>query len=143
MSQYEINRKKFRPGALTILAWGNEVILASSQKGTNSFTYQGEPSEVSKILEKCQATYLERFEDGTATEHRTQGKCGEEMAAHLYYLLPTTKANGVKLNAQNAVIGTVGLNQRDGTVVKKPPCGPGSIVSGHIPGACFLIEDAN
>jgi hypothetical protein len=80
MSQYQVG-KRFKPGALTILAWGNEIILASSQKGSNSFTYEGEPSKVLEILQMCQTTYLENYKAGTATGHRTQGKCGEEMSA--------------------------------------------------------------
>lgn len=75
--QYEIDTTN-TPGALTILAWGNEIILASSQKGYNSYTYQGKESKVSKILEKCQATYLEKVPGGQARRHRTKGKCGEK-----------------------------------------------------------------
>ncbi|KAF3389738.1 hypothetical protein DPV78_011380 [Talaromyces pinophilus] len=126
MSQYQIN-PNFKPGALTILAWGNEIILASSQKGSNSFTYQSGPNKVLQILQMCQATYLADFPAGSATGHRTQGKCGEEMAAYIYYSLPTTKASKIDLDVQNAVIGTVGYDVRQGKVVKKDPCGPGSI----------------
>lgn len=133
MSQYQVG-KKFKPGALTILAWGNEIILASSQKGSNSFTYQsGEPNKVLKILQMCQATYLKDYTAGTAREHRTQGKCGEEMAAHMYYRLPTTETSGIDLDAQNAVIGTVWYNAEDDEVITKDPCGPGSLVSHYFP----------
>jgi hypothetical protein len=142
MSQYQVG-KKFKPGALTILAWGNEIILASSQKGSNSFTYEGEPSKVLQILQMCQTTYLRDYSAGTATKHRTEGKCGEEMAAHLYYLLPTTKASGIDLPAQHAVIGTVGKNPDTGLVEMKDPCGPGSIVSHYLSYLGLSNADAN
>lgn len=141
MSQYKIDAG-FKPGAMTILAWGNEIILASSQKGSNSFTYQGKRSKVSIILEECQVTYLQKWKQGTAKEHRTQGKCGEEMSTHLYYLLQPEK-NGVDLDAQNGVIGTVGRDPQSGKVVTKNPCGPGSIVSQHVVRVPLSTADAN
>lgn len=44
LDQYDLNPDYQYPGALSVLAWGNEIILASSQKGSNSFTYEGKKS---------------------------------------------------------------------------------------------------
>lgn len=131
MNQYGISIKKQKPGAMTVIAWGNEIIFASSQKGI-SFTYEGDQTEVSLSLERCQTQYLESQPDGQATRHRTGGKCGEEMAAHLYYLLPATKASGAKLYAQNAVIGTVVVRGNNGLALKTDPCQGETIVSQNI-----------
>jgi hypothetical protein len=57
----------------------------------------------------------------TDAQHRT-GKCGEVMAAHLYYSIYSTP-----LSKQGARIGTV-LSQ-SGTIAPYPPCGDPERVS--------------
>ncbi|KAK4220603.1 hypothetical protein QBC38DRAFT_526015 [Podospora fimiseda] len=97
--QYHINVKKLRPGAMSVMAWGNQIILASSQKG-ESFTYDSAiETPVLQDLRLCQAS------SALNGEHRTRGSCGEEMAAHLYYIL---NPNGPKISElkPQAVIGT-------------------------------------
>jgi hypothetical protein len=128
--QYGLDPDKRYPNALSVLAWGNEIILASRQRGTNSYTYEGPTSQVSLSLERCQATHLRRHRDTTATRHRREGKCGEQMAAHLYYRSPTT--GETSLRDQNARIGTVVYRASDGVVYQAPPSGNNNDVSQDI-----------
>ncbi|RYO84489.1 hypothetical protein DL764_009321 [Monosporascus ibericus] len=104
MEQYEIG-KKHRASAMSVLAWGNEIILASSQRGRSSFSYEYRGTPVLEILELCQITWREDGPGGGETdkEHRNEGKCGELMAAHLYYSQDAT----ITLAQRNARIGTV------------------------------------
>ncbi|KAH8690764.1 hypothetical protein BGW36DRAFT_432552 [Talaromyces proteolyticus] len=120
LERYSLDPETKYPLSLKVLAWGNGTILASGQKGDNSFTYAGPRSEVRLSLERCQTTYLKQRKDSTAKEHRRRGKCAEQMAAHLYYLSPTTTTN---LPAQNARIGAVVYDPRTGVVFKARPCG--------------------
>ncbi|PYI33765.1 hypothetical protein BP00DRAFT_311506, partial [Aspergillus indologenus CBS 114.80] len=92
--------KTQRPNAMTILAFDHEVILASSQKGA-SFSYRYQDTPVAKALERCQTSWRRIYQ--TEAVHRRQGQCGEEMAAHLYYLVyPATP-----LSSQQARIATI------------------------------------
>ncbi|KAF3398637.1 hypothetical protein DPV78_007100 [Talaromyces pinophilus] len=52
---------------------------------------------------------------------RREGKCGEQMAAHLYYRSPIT--GETSLRDRNARIGTVVYRASDGVVYQAPPCG--------------------
>ena len=102
-----------------MLAFGNEIIMASSQKGKQSFVYDYPESEVKRNLEMCQALWSE-YGPGTASDdggHRTSGKCAEEMAVHLYYM----KYGTTRLRTQNARIGTV-VVQSDGVAEREDPC---------------------
>lgn len=121
LDQYGLNPDDEYPRALTVLAWGNEIILASGQKGENSFTYKQRPkTQVTLSLERCHATYLLHHPNTKAIGHRRKGKCGEQMAAHLYYRAPST--GETSLRDQNARIGTV-VYGNDGIVRATPPCG--------------------
>lgn len=78
------NTKKYMPGVLTILAFDHEIILASSQKGQHSFSYNSGETPVLAALRLCQATFVDSSGSIPDNHHRRQGQCGEPMAAHLY-----------------------------------------------------------
>ncbi|RYP45986.1 hypothetical protein DL768_007736 [Monosporascus sp. mg162] len=122
--QYGISDRS-KPGAMTVLAWGNEMILASSQKGTSSFTYKYKNTPVLETLELCQIVWREHGPGGGETDkqHRTEGKCGELMAAHLYYSQDAT----VALAQRNARVATVVEKGRE--VKNEDPCGDPNQVS--------------
>lgn len=77
--------KKDIPRKMTLLARGNDILLGSSQKG-NSFTYRGSgQSQVRKWMDDCQHDLKRK--NGGQPRHQHDGKCGEQMVAHLYYLI--------------------------------------------------------
>ncbi|CEJ58369.1 hypothetical protein PMG11_07026 [Penicillium brasilianum] len=109
------------PNAMGILAWGNEIILASSMKGAGSFSYDFRSGEtpVGESLQRCQIVWRDissSDKDQTLT-HKNKGNCAEPMAAHLYY-----KNNGKNLQDQKARIATW-VKVR--TWAKTDPCGTG------------------
>lgn len=97
---------KGQPTVMTALAYGNEIILSSSQRGHTSFSY-GEPNwrknkdtshrerrpranRVLDYLDLCEKLFMDATIDMERTgaereRHRTKGKCGEQLAAHAYY----------------------------------------------------------
>ena len=131
MEQYGMRfAQQWAPGAMTILAWDNEIILASSQKGPQSFTYDYQGEDATPVLaqlNECQ-TQLQLLLESESREgeetpvvgiHRTSGKCGEEMAAHLYYLYN----QGRPLRDRHAVVGTVVTAVIGQKPNPKNPCG--------------------
>jgi hypothetical protein len=114
---------------MTVLAWKNEIILASGQKGSNSYMYDTPETEVLMSLQRCQATWLEGRENVQNARHRKDGKCAEQMGAHLYYLAPSTIDSGKKLPDQNARIGTVVFRKALNRPVQQEPCGKDKVVS--------------
>ncbi|KAL2131056.1 hypothetical protein VTI74DRAFT_5595 [Chaetomium olivicolor] len=88
---------------MSILAWGNEIILTSSQKGSQSFSYNGPDTPLQRSLQLCQAVVWQDV-TGAVGVHKNQGKCGEEMAVHLYYKLNLEKP--LKDLSPQAVVGT-------------------------------------
>ena len=104
---------------MSVLAFGNEIIMASSQKGKQSFVYDYPESEVKRNLEMCQALWSEYGPDTASDDggHRTSGKCAEEMAVHLYYM----KYGTTRLRTQNARMGTV-VVQSNGIAAPEDPC---------------------
>lgn len=54
--QYGIG-KKWQPGVMTVLAFGNEIIFSSSTKGTSSFTYEYQNTPVLQNLQLCQVIW--------------------------------------------------------------------------------------
>lgn len=127
-TQYTIQgAKNNKANALTVLAFGSEIILASTQRGPISFVYDYPESQVKKDLEMCQALWLTYGPD-TATDkgHRTNGKCAEEMAAHLYYM----KYGTTRLRDQNARIGTVVVV--NGVAVPTDPCLATDVSESHL-----------
>ena len=127
MRQYGINPNHNQPGAMTVLAFGNELILASSQKGPVSFSYTFRDSPVLETLRLCQAIYRESSVTGSDKEHRTAGRCGEIMAAHLYYVQhPDTR-----LSDTQARIATVTIRNRQEAPAATDPCGDAQHASTH------------
>jgi hypothetical protein len=123
LAQYGISKKKGLSTVMTVLAFGNEIILASTQKGDDSFTYGfGDGNtQVARALQLCQAVWKDRAnlgEDDEPPIHKNKGHCGEPMAAHLYYASHTTP-----LAEQNARVATIVYKKR------APPCGTGATVS--------------
>ncbi|KAK6837364.1 hypothetical protein RU639_001566 [Aspergillus parasiticus] len=111
---------KAEPIGMAVLAWGNEIILASSMKGAGSFSYgflSGD-TPVGRSLQQCQIVWRDTSSPGQNPnqQHKNRGNCAEPLAAHLYY-----KNNGINLQNQKARIGTW-LNLDDGWV-KMDPCG--------------------
>jgi len=137
MDQYGIRRgRKTAPQAMTILAFDNEIILASSQKGKQSFTYAGPESPVLPALNACQLMSAEKTGDDRT--HKNGGSCGEQMAAHIFYRLYP----GQDLASRNAVVGTWWGKDREETTdpVQRDPCGIADTVS---QGPCPLILRLN
>ncbi|KNG85196.1 hypothetical protein ANOM_008093 [Aspergillus nomiae NRRL 13137] len=112
-----------QPKAMTVLAWGNEIILASSMKGAGSFSYDflGGDTPVGRSLQQCQMVWRDTsLPDKDKTQmHNKNGNCTELMAVNLYY-----KNNAINLRDQKARIGTW-VNGTHGWK-KKDPCGSDS-----------------
>lgn len=118
--QYRISDRG-QAGAMTVLAFGNELILASSQKGPTSFSYTFQNTRVLQILRICQATYMITSSTVSNLEHRADDRCGEVMAAHLYYTL----YDELLLPSQHARVATV-VKKTEGNLVPLDPCGDAS-----------------
>jgi hypothetical protein len=104
------------PGVMTVLAFGNENILSSSQKGGNSFSYEYGDTKVLKTIQLCQVA---SNEDGKPNKlHKNHGKCGEVFVSHMYYSLYDTS-----LAKQNARVATVTFNKGAGIPQQTDPCG--------------------
>ncbi|KAH7128005.1 hypothetical protein B0J13DRAFT_453729 [Dactylonectria estremocensis] len=114
--QYQISIKKI-PNAMAVLAWGNEIILASSQKTMPSFAYQYADTPVLESLKLCQMVWRDNAPSGTDERHRAEGMCAEPVAAQLYYSINTNQLQG-----QNARVGTW-VRNRKGEWQKQDPCG--------------------
>lgn len=115
--QYGVGNRN-RPGAMSVLAFGNELIFASSQKGRTSFSYTYANTPVLHSLRLCQAV----VGPGEGQEHKNGGSCGEVMAVQLYY----TRHPTPPLSSLGARIATIVLqNVRGGPVAPLPavPCG--------------------
>ncbi|KAL6228838.1 hypothetical protein BDW75DRAFT_246272 [Aspergillus navahoensis] len=97
---YGIANKRQKPNAMSVLAYPNELILVSSQKGKASFAYGYAKSKVLKSLRLCQIVWNDIKEKDEP--HRKGGSCGEVMAAHLYYT-----QNDWPLEERNARVATV------------------------------------
>ncbi|KAJ0413257.1 hypothetical protein BJY00DRAFT_64690 [Aspergillus carlsbadensis] len=117
MQYYGIG-KKFKPKAMSVLAFPNELILVSSQRGLNSFAYDYPQSKVVKTLRLCQAVWRDTMGmDGT---HGNDASCGEVMAAHLYYTqhtMPLSERNSriVTLVNGNQIGPCAGANRAKDT----------------------------
>ena len=127
-----------QPSAMTILAWGNEIILASSMKGAGSFSYDflGGETPVGRSLQQCQIVWrdISLPDKDKAQMHNNNGNCAEPMAVHLYY-----KNNRVNLPDQKARIGTW-VNGINGWT-KTDPCGSNAQVSNQCPRRSILLKN--
>ncbi|CEL03923.1 hypothetical protein ASPCAL05060 [Aspergillus calidoustus] len=117
LRQYGISAKRM-PSAMGILAWDKHIILASSQTGQKSFTYDYKDTPVLQSLRLCQIAWRDEAPSGTDSEHRTQGKCAEQISAHMYYLLGWE----LPLQVQNARVG-VWVRNGKGEWGQRDPCG--------------------
>lgn len=117
--QYEIVEKqknKDMPSAMGVLAWGNQLIFASSQKGP-SYSYGNRGTPVRESLDKCQIVWRDTGPIDPNKPHKSMGRCAETSAAQLYYL-----ANTTPLESVGARVGTVVL-RRSGSAEPTDPCG--------------------
>lgn len=104
---------------MTVLAFGNEVIVTSTIKGLGMFAYDYPESLVLRSLQLCQATW--EANDRTEGEiHKNEGSCGEVMAVQLYYTIHDTPLAG-----REARVGAVLLRKSTQALVETPPCGTG------------------
>ncbi|KAL6851337.1 hypothetical protein ACO1O0_008465 [Amphichorda felina] len=83
------NRKQGKPAmipaVLTILAFGNEIILSSSQKGQSGFINEVTDSPVKWKLELCTSVWAEFNINPEEPDHKNGRGCGEIMVLHQYY----------------------------------------------------------
>ncbi|KAJ5561004.1 hypothetical protein N7535_009201 [Penicillium sp. DV-2018c] len=107
---YKVTGPKSTPRAMTVLAVGKEIFLASSMRGGSNFAFVYPKTKVSTILEQCQATFHKN--GGTSTTgHKNQASCGEVMTAQLYYT--TEKNKDTPLQDREARVCTVVRNKED------------------------------
>jgi len=119
---YQINAIR-EPNALAVLAWGKEIILASSQRGAPSFSYNYANSPVLESLRLCQMVWRDNGPGGTDREHRARSMCAEPMAVQLYYASTENP-----LQKQHARIGTW-VRDQAGNWGQRDPCGDPTRVS--------------
>ncbi|KAH9210777.1 hypothetical protein DL95DRAFT_512717 [Leptodontidium sp. 2 PMI_412] len=109
-----------KPSVMTVFAIGQEIFLASSQKGKGSFINTFPDSPVLKSLALCQAVFTDRT--GLKDAHSHEAKCGEIMAAHSFFrnnpTVKTMKDRGGRTVTVDMVGGTSPL-------AVKEPCGTG------------------
>ncbi|CAM1510070.1 Fc.00g004050.m01.CDS01 [Cosmosporella sp. VM-42] len=83
--QYEIQGDEaLLPDVMSILAFGTEIILASSQKGAGALIDRFPDSPVRQNLELCKIVWRD-YGTGTEQANKNKGKCGEVMTFHQYY----------------------------------------------------------
>ncbi|CZT03465.1 uncharacterized protein RAG0_10204 [Rhynchosporium agropyri] len=75
-----------KPSVMTVAAIGQEIFLASSQKGRGAFITRYPKSQASKSLAICQITFNNGLQAHQLTSgHANESKCGEIMAAHSFF----------------------------------------------------------
>jgi hypothetical protein len=104
-AQYHI---RTQPTAIGFLAWDNHLILASTQRGDPSFSYNHLDTPVRDSLHICQLVWKENAPSGSDIEHKSGGKCVEQIAAQLYYIFQQSPLQqNLPLQQQSARVGTV------------------------------------
>lgn len=93
--QYGYGMKRW-PGVVTFFAFGNEVILSSSQRGP-SFAYEYAASPVKQSLAICMAVWKDQTREEKT--HVRGASCGEIMCAHQYYQVHTTPLKDANVRA--------------------------------------------
>lgn len=76
------------PTVMTLFAYGHDIILASSQRGSDAFIGLYGTSQTAKHLQQCRAEYsrlrkLTDDEEGGDTRHAHGNHCGEILALYL------------------------------------------------------------
>ncbi|KAF9738841.1 hypothetical protein PMIN06_012520 [Paraphaeosphaeria minitans] len=112
---YKINKADF-PSVMTAFYYGNEIILASSQKGGTAITYTRD-NAVSRLVEQCI----------TPATKSNEAKCGEMSAAQLWQRLHP----GQLISTAHIVTVTVISGNKNNALSSKPadlkvwpPCSP-------------------
>lgn len=115
-------KDKDKPKTVSVLAFGNEIIISSSMKGSMPFAYTVENSPAAKILVECQKTWV-RGGGAEGTTHKNDAGCAEVWVTQLYYNTHTTA-----LKDQNARIAAI-VSSDGNPPVARYPCATGSKVS--------------
>lgn len=123
---YGVKNKKDTPKAISVLAFGNEIIISSTIKGIKPFAYDYKKSAVSGTLEKCQSDWDKAGGSPEKKLHKNQGGCSEVMSAQLYYSIYTQDEH--PLRGRNARICAV-VAVDDSPAERENPCGTGRTVS--------------
>ncbi|KAH7226265.1 hypothetical protein BKA60DRAFT_629806 [Fusarium oxysporum] len=108
----------YLPSVMTIVAFGNEIILSSSQKGQDGFINEWPQSPVKLALDRCSALWRDRVvnDPGSnadpAAGHKNKAKCGEVNSFHQYYMTHTTPISEVdpKVRVTTVVRGNKGFS---------------------------------
>ncbi|KAI9372874.1 hypothetical protein BJX61DRAFT_542311 [Aspergillus egyptiacus] len=101
--------------AMAVIAFGNEIILASSHRGAHVI-YDLPVTPVRQALDLCQIVWRDSDQSTDENQnrlHRTTGHCGEIIASHLYFL----EHPDVHLKEQGGRVATVVLG------IATDPCG--------------------
>lgn len=106
-----------QPGVVTILAFGNEIILSSSQKGPAAFINEVAESPIRQQMELGRAVFIDfNINSNPAQQdHRNGRKCGEVTAFHQYYQL---HAQPLQERTPLARAGTVHRIKSEGNQLK-------------------------
>ncbi|KND93462.1 hypothetical protein TOPH_01958 [Tolypocladium ophioglossoides CBS 100239] len=118
-------KPQYLPGAMTIMAFGNEIILSSSQRGNPAFINEVADSPVRAKLELCQIFWRDFVAGPNADlrmlDHKNQRKCGEIMAFHQYYQVHDQDISEIEPKARVTTV----LKRSDKYEII-PPCGTDS-----------------
>ncbi|KAK2007906.1 hypothetical protein LZ32DRAFT_665935 [Colletotrichum eremochloae] len=121
------------PSVMTAMAYDDEIILSSSQRGKTSFSY-GDPDHpdsrpraniVKQQLDLCQQTFMHNAPeaDRTKDQHRHNGQCGEQLVAHAFYKIhPEPDADLSKRNGRVTTVHKSGGKQAGRGVIAMDPC---------------------
>lgn len=107
------------PAVMTALAFGSEIIFASSEKGGESFISLVGTSHTWKALSQCQILWGELT--GEAKDHAHGRHCGEVMAFHQYDVVHGKK--DITSFPGEPRIVSVKLFQETGVTRVHAPCG--------------------
>lgn len=136
LEQYGAKNKAGRPfppstpTVVTIMAFGKEVIIASSQKGKLIFIDEVQTSPVSDQLEQCQMMWIDSVTPSKDNIlHINYRHCGEIMATHLFYLLHEGKQIGDFPDPQPRMISIVRNHELPLGMQPFDPCGRDKKVS--------------
>ncbi|RMD44935.1 hypothetical protein DV735_g183, partial [Chaetothyriales sp. CBS 134920] len=113
--------KTHQPSVMGVLAWGHELIFASSQRGELLFAYNHQNTEVQAILRECGVVWRDTHAATQDQPHMRDGKCAEVMATQLYYMSRETPKP--RLPDQSARV--VAIQRYRGGLEVVPPCGTG------------------
>jgi hypothetical protein len=116
------------PNVMSLLAIDNFIILASSQKGSTSFGMDLPESPVARTLARCQIAF-ER-DTGKNVNHRMNSRCGEIMAAHIYFRMMDSMPGATMKGKSARIVAVERKPDGDSYEYKiKAPCGTGEQVS--------------